>query len=417
MKQKLLILLLSVATLSSCYFERNSGIQNTVITLPPEPDLSSGRTPCVNGFAGPYPCQGYDLMTLIRRDELLGPLFTQEYGYVWGWTDPMTQKEYALVGSTAGVFFLDVSDPEFPVHIGQIISFGPPHHRQIIRTYQNRAYIVGNSEDYALKVFDLTRLRDANPNEFPITFTEDHLYDEFWRASRISINEDSGYAFVTGTTTFSGGPHFVDISNPSVALPAGGYDNDGSTLTATVVNYDGPDPDHQGKEILVGCNEGKVVVVDVTNKNNPTNISTIEYEGATTPVYGQFTQDKRYYIVGDFLDESVSGLNTRTIILDFEDLDNPKEYAYHIGPTRANDFGGQIDDDIYYLANLTAGARMVSLSSIDNGHFEEVGHFDTYPQNDAPLGYIGATNIYPFFQSGNILVNDLYGIFIIRKSR
>lgn len=417
MKQKLLILFFSVGVLYSCS-DKQTGFQSTTIDLPEVPDLSNGITLCVDGFAGPYPCHDYDLMTLIRRETLLGPLPTQEFAYIWGWVDPTTQKEYALVGSTRGVLFIDVTDPVSPVYIGLMPSFNQSHHRQIIRTFGNYAYMVSESNDYGMRVFDLTRLHSVDLNQVPVNFTADTHYSAFGSAGRIDINEDKGYAYVVGTLTHNGGPHFIDITSPLVPLPAGGHNDDGLTRSVQVVTYNGPDPDYQGKEILIGCNEGKVVIVDVTNKNNPTTISTIEYGDAGYPIEGRFTQNKRYFILGDFWDEIGSGgLSTRTIMLDFQDLDDPKIHAYYAGPTQASDFGVELSKNTLYVANLSAGVRMVSLSTIEDFYLEEIGYFDTYLENDDAIGYIGATNTYPHLPSGNILVNDIYGIFIIRKQR
>ena len=46
----------------------------------------------------------------------------------------------------------------------------------------------------------------------------------------------------------------------------------------------------------------------------------------------------------------------------------------------------------------------------------EVGFFDTYPENDN-TSFNGAWNVYPYFNSGNIIISDINrGLFIIRKS-
>ncbi len=37
---------------------------------------------------------------------------------IWGWTDPQTGKEYALVGMSNGTSFVDISNPENPIFIG-----------------------------------------------------------------------------------------------------------------------------------------------------------------------------------------------------------------------------------------------------------------------------------------------------------
>ena len=52
-------------------------------------------------------------------------------------------------------------------------------------------------------------------------------------------------------------------------------------------------------------------------------ISTIGYSNIEYTHQGWFTEDLRYFIVGDELDELGIGTNTRTIIFDFSDLDNP----------------------------------------------------------------------------------------------
>lgn len=47
-------------------------------------------------------------------------------------------------------------------------------------------------------MLDLTRLRDINPAEAPVTLHEDAHYTEFLRAHNVAINEDSGFAYAVG---------------------------------------------------------------------------------------------------------------------------------------------------------------------------------------------------------------------------
>ena len=45
----------------------------------------------------------------------------------------------------------------------------------------------------------------------------------------------------------------------------------------------------------------------------------------------------------------------------------------------------------------------------------EIGFFDTFPNNNAS-SFNGVWNVYPFFESGKILVSDIEkGLFIIKK--
>ena len=46
----------------------------------------------------------------------------------------------------------------------------------------------------------------------------------------------------------------------------------------------------------------------------------------------------------------------------------------------------------------------------------EVAFFDTYPENDG-AAFNGVWSVYPYFASGNIVINDIEkGLFIVRKS-
>ena len=62
--------------------------------------------------------------------------------------------------------------------------------------------------------------------------------------------------------------------------------------------------------------------------------------------------------------------------------------------------------------------RVLDISSIGetNNQLTEIGYFDTYPTNNG-TGFNGAWSVYPYFASGNIIINDIErGLFVVRKS-
>lgn len=369
-------------------------------------------SPCENGLAGIYPCNGYDLMGYISIEELggIGASGTD----CWGWTDITTGKEYALVGTSTGTTFIDISDTQNLSIVGVLPTATVFSSWRDIKVYENYAFIVSeHALDYGMQVFDLTRLRDTQ--NIPKTFTVDAHYTGFGSAHNIVINEDSGYAYVVGTDTFNGGPHFVNIQNPINPFAEGGFSEGGYSHDAQVVTYNGPDTDYTGHEIFVGSNEDEVVIADITDKTNPIVISSIGYSDIGFTHQGWFTQDLKYFIVGDEVDEINFGFNSRTLVFDFTDLDNPLLHTTYTGPTGAIDHNGYINGNIYYLANYSAGVRLIDISGIENGNLTEVGYFDTYPlHNNASFN--GAWNVYPYFESGNIIISDIEGgLFIIRK--
>ena len=367
------------------------------------------QTPCENGMAGSYPCSGYDLQSFISLTELQ----TDRGNDSWGWTDPDNGNEYAIMGVKNGTVFIDISDPINPIYLGKLPTHTSNSIWRDIKTYNNHAFIVSEASGHGMQVFDLTRLRNVtNP---PETFTEDAHYNGFSGSHNIVINEDTGFAYSVGDNTFSGGAHFIDISDPINPIAAGGYATDGYTHDAHVVTYNGPDTDYIGHEIFVGANSDRIVIADITDKSNPQHIASVTYPNHSYTHQGWFTTDHNYFIVGDESDEIDFGFNTKTIILDFTDLDNPTHYFDYNGATLATDHNGYVKGNNYYLANNAAGLRVMDVSDIANGNMTQVGFFDSHPTNNS-AGYEGIWSTYPFFESGNIIISDREGFFVVKAS-
>ncbi len=384
----------------------------------PDPDASNE---CINGTAaGFYPCNGLDLVSSIN----LGVMEAARGNDSWGWTDPQDGKEYAIIGLDNGTAFIDISTPENPIYLGKLPTATVSSNWRDVKVYQNHAFIVSEAQGHGMQVFDLTRLRSiTNP---PQNFTADTRFTEFGSAHNIVINEASGYAYpvgarnTTGTALiFGGGPIFVNIQDPKNPVGEGGFTSVGTdpySHDAQVVTYNGPDPDYQGREILIGSNQVEIVIADITDKNNPVNISKISYSQVGYTHQGWFTEDMRYFLLGDELDETNAGFNTRTIIFDFQDLDNPAFHMTYTGPTRAIDHNGYVKDNKFYMANYQAGLRVIDLTDIASGNLTEIGFFDSFPTANS-ANFSGAWNVYPFFASGNIIISDINAGFLLVKEQ
>lgn len=375
------------------------------------------QTPCDNNFAGVYPCKDFDLMSHIPVSTLANTSGNPEGSDIWGWTDPTTLKEYAIVAMTNSTAFVDVTDPVNPIFLGRLDSEnGNTSFWRDVKIYNNHAFIVAdNVGSHGMQVFDLTRLRGVSS---PQNWSSDAVFTGVGSCHNIVINESSAVAYLVGCNTFNGGIHFVDISNPTSPRSVGGYSAEGYTHDAQVVTYNGPDTDYTGREIYIGSNENEVVLLDVTDKSNVIKISDIVYPQIGYTHQGWFTDDQKYFIVGDETDELNGGFNTRTIFFDFTDLDNPQYHSEIEGPTDAIDHNGYVKGNLYYLANYTRGLVVFDISTIDNANnpMTEVGHFDTFPSSDN-TSFNGAWSVYPYFNSGNLIVNDINrGLFVLRKS-
>ena len=360
------------------------------------------QTPCDSGMAAGYPCDGFALQSHLS----LTQMFAGDGNDSWGWTDPQDGTEYALVGLDNGTAFIDISDPANPVLVGKLPTYSSSSIWRDIKTYNNYAFIVSEASGHGMQVFDLTRLRNvANPPEF---FTEDAHYSGIGGVHNIVINEDTGYAYSVGGGNYSGGPHFINIQDPLNPVGEGGYSGGGYTHDAQVVIYNGPDTNYTGHEIFFGANANHVEIVDVSNKSNPIQISSFTYPSVGYTHQNWLTEDQKYLLLGDEGDEFDFGFNTRTIVFDVSDLDNPTVHTEYFGETASVDHNGYVVGDKFYIANYSSGLRVVDISDIDNGNMTPYGYFDTFPSNNS-ANYSGSWNVYPFFESGNIVISGSTG--------
>jgi len=368
---------------------------------------TQAQSPCVNGVAaGLYPCENIDLLATMGTNQVGGG----DMNDIWGWTDPLDGKEYVILGRTSGTAFIDISNPTNPIYLGNLNTNTVASLWRDIKVYNNYAFIVSEAGSHGMQVFDLTNLRDiANP---PVNFSADAIYTGFGNAHNIVINEQSGRAYGVGTNTASGGLHIVDISNPLNPTILGTFSADGYTHDAHVVNYIGDDPQHQGKEIAFACNENNIAIVDVTDPTDATLISSGSYGNASYTHQGWLTEDHKYFIVGDELDEyyGVVG-NTTTYFFNVEDLDNPYLAGSYTSSSTAIDHNLYIKDGIAYQSNYRAGLRMLDLNNLPSA--EEIGFFDLYPSSDA-AAFNGTWSNYPYFESGVVAVSHIeQGLFLL----
>jgi choice-of-anchor B domain-containing protein len=414
--------------------------------------LAGVSAKCENGKAAIYPCKNVDLASFVP----LGFLGGASGNDVWGWTDPENGDEYAIMGTSTSTAFVRVTDPKNPVLVGVLPTRGTPDLVlwRDIKVYKDHAFIVSEISRSGLQVFDLTRLRGRMA---PTEFTADATYDGFSGAHNISINTESGTAYAVGVgdaienRTFvrraddpasedcrngtradggeNGGLHMIDIKDPKNPTFLGcalvNDLNDGDDIESNnyshdveCVNYDGPDADYAGREICFGSNENAVVIYDVTDKSSPRVISATTYPTANYTHQGALTEDKRYFLFGDELDETGEGVNTTTYILDVQDLDNPPTPKAFTHATKAIDHNMYVHGNRAFQSNYVEGLRILEFdnASLAAGQLNEVGFFDVVPGVDI-AEYAGTWSNYRFPGSGTTVVsaieNQASGMFIL----
>lgn len=387
--------------------------------------VAGGEVECTEGKAEGFDCAEVDLLSFINIGDLGGGKGIR-MNDVWGWTDETTGKEYAIAGRTNGTSFVDVSNPENPIYLGDLPMTQGANSAawRDIKVFKDHAYIVADgSGQHGMQVFDLTQLRSVTE---PQTFTESAHYGAIGSAHNIVINEVTGFAYAVGVNsggeTCGGGLHMIDINSPKEPKFAGCFGHEGTGRAGTGYSHDaqciiyaGPDTEHGGKEICFGGNETAVSISDVTDKNNPIALSTAEYPDAGYTHQGWITDNHEFFYVNDELDEISGGEpRTRTLIFDVRDLDDPVLVKEFEGTTAASDHNLYVKGNYMYQSNYSAGLRILDIS--DPGNPVEVGYFDVNPVGNNEAGFNGTWSNYPYFKSGTIIVTGIEsGLFMLKK--
>ncbi len=402
---------------------RSEGEWSSVATLINEVKgyeaITGEEVRCAEGKASRWSCQDVDLTSFLPLPEMGGNRGSR-LNDIWGWTDPQTGQEYALVGRNDGTSFVDVTNPEMPRYVGDLpmTAGSVANVWRDIKVYADHAYVVADGAgQHGVQVLDLNQLRKVEGE--PVTFSETAHYAGIASAHNIVINEETGFGFVVGASgggeTCGGGLHMIDLRDPPnvsfagcFADPSTGRRNTGYSHDAQCVVYAGPDLTYNGKEICLGSNETALSIADVTDKDNPIAISAASYPNVAYTHQGWLTEDHRYFYMNDEGDEP-RGLveGTRTLVWDVSDLDDPVLVTEYIASTPDTDHNLYIKDNLMYQSNYGAGLRILDITNPESP--AEIGFFEPGPGSSSWSNY-------PYFKSGTLIVTSgNEGLFILKK--
>ncbi len=324
----------------------------------------------------------------------------------WGYAAP-SGREYAIIGTSNGTAFVEVTDPTDPV----LVSFinGPGSLWRDMKVFGNRAYAVSEGGG-GIQVFNMS-LIDSGIVTVPNAVTAGGNN----RTHNVFINEASGYLYRAGGGNEVLGARIYDLNAsldnpPFIAEWNDRYFHDLQVVTMTTGAF-------AGREICFGFSENQanggdpgVDILDVTDKQNITLIDSFRY---STPVFshqGFISPDEQYLYINDELDEINLGVNTTTRVVDISDLANPVEVGTFTTGLPAIDHNLYLKDNLIFQANYRSGIRIFDATNPIAP--TEIAFFDTYPEDDLPE-FNGLWSNYPFLPSGIIIGSDLEkGLFV-----
>ena len=361
--------------------------------------LASGEDGQVLGF----PSDGVALLSWIPL-----PAFedaSENANDIWAYVSP-SGREYAVVGLSNGTGFVEVTDPLDPRIVAVI-----PDLTSLwsdMKVYGRHAYNVNEAGD-GIQIIDLEGIDDGVV-ALSGTFTADGL----WTSHNIAVNEESGFAYLAGSNLGLGGITAVDLSDPENLQIAGAWDLS-YVHDVEVVSY--PSGPYAGREIAFASTPGSgLVIIDVTDKSDMFTLSFLAYQDNVYTHSGWLSADRRHFFVNDELDElwDEDITTTTTRVIDVEDLENPVFVASFTNGNSAIDHNSMTRGDHLFLSNYRSGLRVYDVSDVEQ--MEEVGYFDTYPENDDP-GFNGAWGVHAALPSGVVLISDMQrGLFVLDPS-
>ena len=310
---------------------------------------------------------------------------------IWGWADSIG-NEFALVGLRNGVSCVNVTNPSTPFEeffIADIYSVW-----RDIKTYGNYAYVTTES-DAGLLIIDLTDMTGAtfwHVTDFINPTTGSTLH---WEAAHDLFIDENGIAYIFGASNPAGipapanGAIFLDVAtNPTNPTHLGQW-NEQYIHDAMV----------RGDTMYAGCiYAGKVYIVDVSNKANPTVLGS-----KSTP--NTFTHNSWVSDDGDFVFTTDEQSDAYLTVYDISDLNNIQE----VDRIQSNPGSNSIPHNTFVDGNflITSYYRDGTVvHDITHPNYTiEVGNYDSY--FGSGNGFDGCWGTYPYLPSGNIISSDI----------
>jgi choice-of-anchor B domain-containing protein len=349
-----------------------------------------------------YDHQNIDLLGLFDDPTVNAePVYGIRYQSCWGWVNPVDQKEYGIIGSTAGTYIIDVTDPTNLIQADYI------PHRQTdciwheYKTYGNYLYIISDDGgNNSLQIADLSTLPDSAHVIYDSNAIFTHSHTLYVDGNKLYVGS------VSQTGNFSS-MNVYSLNNPALPVLLRRLDSDypaiGSVHDMFVIN----------DTVFASCGYQGLYIFhydSVANQFNPlgtlTNFPTQRYN------HSSFISPDHDYLY--MCDEVPDGMPFS--VVDIRDISNPAvigTYNTHTGATPHNPY---VKDNLLYIAGYQDGLYIYDITNPVTPTL--AGFFDTHPQNPAGTypspAYQGCWAAYTDLPSGNILASDMQlGLFVL----
>src|SRR5690606_38751763 len=329
-------------------------------------------------------------------DTILHGSTNVKFSDVWGYA--ANGREYALIYSTEGTHFFDITN-----NVIQFVDFIEGDFKSTtvtnrdVTTYKNYAYSVCDHGPSKLQIMDLSYL----PDSVHLVKTVDSL---FGRAHNLFVDEENALLYVCRITTIQNG-------NPTTVTPMRVFSLQDPLNPALI--YEGPTSITEVHDIwvqnglaILNCGYDGLKIYDFSNPSMPIlkqNLSVYQQQGYNHQ--GSLSPDGTKYIFGD-------ETNGKMIKYCEFNSNNQLVVKRYFGTNHLNNsipHNMYCSNELAYVAYYNEGLRIFDIRS---NNIQEIAHYDTYPEEHS-FKMNGAWGIYTQLPSKRILISDIqHGLFV-----
>lgn len=317
------------------------------------------------------------------------------YNEIWGWYDATKQREYAIIGSSIGTHFFDVTNPSKI----DLVDFVPGRAGEVIhRDYKNKGqylYAVADEFTESLMIMDMSTL----PDSVSVVYDRGTFFNQ---SHNIWIDGDRMYACIPRFSWQAPifGLAIYDISNPVDPKVIKEYNAQlhpfGNVHDLYVRN----------DTAFLNCEARGLFIIDFSDPENYnvlaqyTNYPFMGYNHS-----GWLSDDGSKYVMAD----ETHGMPIKFLdVSDFSNIgiDNYlfPEMSFPIMDTNAIAHNPIIRDDYVFASYYYDGVYIWDM--VDPSKPVLAAFYDTYAQPNVGF-YHGMWGVYPFLPSGLILASDM----------
>ena len=353
-----------------------------------------------------YAHQNISLLSLFDDPAVTPePTYGIRYQACWGWVDTLTGREYGIIGSTAGTYFIEVTDPANPVQRDYVAGRSQNRIWHEYKTFGNYLYIISDGGQNSLQIVDLSYLPDSVHKVYDARTIFDSGHAQYIEGNLWYVSS------VTQVGNLFSSLNVYSLANPQLPVLRRRLDSDfpliGSVHDIFVVH----------DTVFASCGNDGLYIFRYDSVNNRFTIlgSLLSYPDQG---YNHSTFISSDHTTLYMTDEVPDGMAVK--VLDLSDLHNPvvvDTFSAHPGATAHNPY---VKNDLLVMSYYQDG--IVTYDITNPALPVQSGYFDTHPQNPAGTypqpAYAGCWGAYTDLPSGTLLASDMQkGLFSLDVSQ